>query len=155
VLAVLSRIPLDPQPPASSSSTVEVRSPMPWAREHPLPDDPAAAGVGRGLVRAYMDEHGVGAVDVAELLVSELVTNAVVHGAPPLLLRMCVHDELGFGVAVEDASPRGPVVQDAAPSWESGRGMALVDALSWAWDTRTTPTGKSVWFSLGPVGAAP
>lgn len=85
----------------------------------------------------------------AALLVSELVTNAVVHGRsratltaerPPGLLRL----------AVEDSNPTLPAVGDAPPlDRESGRGLQIVAALATRWGIeRTADGGKAVWFEL-------
>jgi two-component sensor histidine kinase len=88
-------------------------------------------------------------LDDAVLLVSELVTNAVLHGAPPIT----VHIECDGGrellVSVADEDPRSPVLRDGGPGAESGRGIRLVDVVSDRWGVVNHPDdGKRVWFRL-------
>ncbi|OAR23078.1 hypothetical protein A8W25_26525 [Streptomyces sp. ERV7] len=91
--------------------------------------------------------------DAAALVISELVTNAVVHTAGTR-----VSCELSFAtghltVAVRDQGygACGPTLCDAADSEEGGRGLLLVDALSVAWGAHDVPqgTGRIVWARLG------
>ena len=87
-------------------------------------------------------------MDEAELLVSELVTNAVVHGAPPVTVNVeC--DGTDLRVAVTDGSDRSPVPRQADPDAESGRGIYLVDVISDRWGIAPSRGhGKAVWFTL-------
>lgn len=112
---------------------------------------PASAGRARAFVRASGCRDHRGHLDDAVLLVSELVTNAVRHGVPPITVATtCGHGT--WRVCVSDGSPVLP--QQRAPSLdgESGRGMALVDGLSSAWGVDRVATarggGKAVWFEL-------
>ena len=86
--------------------------------------------------------------DVVELLVSELVTNAIRHGRPPLTVR-AEHTTGSVTVSVEDASTTVPVPVDDAP-WDAsgGRGLHLVEALADRWGVSTNGDGKRVWFRL-------
>lgn len=95
---------------------------------------------------------GVG--PTAELLVSELVTNAVVHGGGRFSLEVEVRPG-GIRIAVADRSPSPPVVRTAASVQEHGRGMAIVAALASAWGTDRRRRGKAVWVELtaSPVAA--
>lgn len=81
------------------------------------------------------------------LLVSELVTNAVRHGAPPISLEVLA-DEATVTVAVGDASPSLPLPRHAAPDAEGGRGMTLVDLLTVEHGVRPACPGKTVWASV-------
>jgi anti-sigma regulatory factor (Ser/Thr protein kinase) len=81
------------------------------------------------------------------LVVSEMVTNAVRHGAPPVLLEV-VADEEAVVVAVVDGSARPPVRRDAGDDAEGGRGMALVHLLTNEHGVDARPPGKTVWARL-------
>ncbi|WP_298990581.1 ATP-binding protein [uncultured Pseudokineococcus sp.] len=87
--------------------------------------------------------------DVAELLVSELVTNALVHGGGAASMAVVVAPG-GVRVEVADDLPDElePVVRPASASATGGRGLALVEALATAWGVRRAPGGKVVWFHL-------
>jgi anti-sigma regulatory factor (Ser/Thr protein kinase) len=114
-----------------------------------LAADPEQVGRARRLVAARLPGWGLDddAGDVAVLLVSELVTNAILHGVPPLEL---VAFPLGDGLRVEvhDAGDASPVMRPSAPDVGSGRGLHLVDALATRWGSERTGLGKSVWFEL-------
>lgn len=81
------------------------------------------------------------------LVVSEMVTNAVRHGAPPVELEV-VADEDTVRIAVTDSSPTAPQARVADPDAEGGRGMALVDVLCTEHGVRPQPPGKEVWGAL-------
>lgn len=85
----------------------------------------------------------------AELLASELVTNAVVHGLGGITLTM-QYDEHGLAVTVHDDEPSPPVIPAPHPLSLGGRGLRLVDGFASAWGV--TPdvdgAGKGVWFRL-------
>jgi anti-sigma regulatory factor (Ser/Thr protein kinase) len=84
----------------------------------------------------------------AELLVSELVTNAVLHSDARYLSLRVDGDDRSVWVAVGDPSDGLPRRVDAAPTDVSGRGLALVDGLASDWGVDLTPAGKEVWFLL-------
>ncbi|MGC9671197.1 SpoIIE family protein phosphatase [Planosporangium sp. 12N6] len=90
------------------------------------------------------------------LLVSELVTNAVVYGRPPIELRI---RRTGGHVVLEvyDAAPFLPRKLRPTPEDEHGRGLQLVAHLADRWGTRPTPHGKAVWcvFSTPAADAVP
>ncbi|MEU3169504.1 ATP-binding protein [Streptosporangium sp. NPDC006930] len=105
----------------------------------------------RRLVRTQLDDWGcAGEGDVAELLVSELITNAVLHGrGAPVVILSCQEGTLRC--EVEDEDPSLPQVCEESDEGENGRGLFLVDALSRSWGTgrtRTRKYGKAVWFEL-------
>lgn len=90
-------------------------------------------------------------LDDATLLVSELVTNAVKHGGPPVVLAVDC-DGKHLEVRVRDGSSDLPVPRTAAPTEESGRGYLLLDELSHRWGVEQEvdgADGKEVWFLLG------
>jgi anti-sigma regulatory factor (Ser/Thr protein kinase) len=90
--------------------------------------------------------------DVAVLLTSELVTNAIQHdsgGQQPIQLVIAwAANELC--VEVHDGSRAAPVPVDAPPDAEAGRGLMLLDSLSKDWGYRETAGGKAVYFTLVP-----
>lgn len=121
-----------------------------------------APGRARRLLRAQTDGWGVDkeVADVAELLLSELVTNSVRHARRPTGRLIAVGAELDpdrlLRVEVADACDVPPVVRAReAPEAEGGRGLVLVGALAADWGTYPRRhVGKVVWFTLGLAGAA-
>jgi anti-sigma regulatory factor (Ser/Thr protein kinase) len=112
---------------------------------------PAAASEARSQVRAAIGDWDVPVdPEVAVLLTSELVTNAIQHqaGATITLAISCVCDQLR--VAVHDTSRRVPVQVDAPADAEAGRGLMLVASLSANWGFNRTGAGKVVFFTLMP-----
>lgn len=85
----------------------------------------------------------------AELLVSELVTNAVMHGSGTVRLSVdCAEDCLS--VTVSDEAPSTPQVQPERLMSDGGRGLRMIESLSSSWgvNPRTDSPGKDVWFRL-------
>jgi anti-sigma regulatory factor (Ser/Thr protein kinase) len=116
-----------------------------------LATGPAAASEARSQVRAAIGDWDVPVdPEVAVLLTSELVTNAIQHqtGTTITLAISCVCDQLR--VAVHDSSRRVPVQVDAPADAEAGRGLMLVASLSNNWGFNRTGAGKSVYFTLMP-----
>lgn len=115
----------------------------PWA----LPWSLAACGVARRAIRDVLPRWGLGdLVATAELLVSELVGNALLHGAGPLCLTLeWVSD---MRCLVGDGSSQPPRLTEAGLEDEGGRGLALVDMLATRWGHERAPVGKNVWFEL-------
>lgn len=112
--------------------------------------DPGEAPRTRRVLQPMLKQWGFAAADVALLLVSELVTNALRHGRPPLELRVRLLDD-ALRVEVHDgAVDSRPIPEGEVPSWEdpSGRGMIIVDALASRWGWGPSSTGKHVWFEI-------
>jgi sigma-B regulation protein RsbU (phosphoserine phosphatase) len=121
--------------------TVAVTTLPAWDRS------PASA---RAAVQEALTAAGLEVMlDDALLLVSELVTNAVVHAGTEIELQI----NIGPGQARIEVIDHGPglPVRQGAPhdTREDGRGLFLLDALAQEWGTRHFPGGKSVWFVLG------
>ena len=114
-----------------------------------LTTGPAAAAEARGQVRAAIRAWDVPVdPDVAVLLASELVTNAIGHepGDTIVLAITCSFGQLR--VDVHDTSRTLPVLVDAPVDAEAGRGLKLVATLSATWGIYRTPAGKAVYFTL-------
>ncbi len=127
------------------------------ARVHGLPKDsvgdwslaPEARSVARAreLARDQLTDWGLqDLVDTAELLVSELVTNALRHGHGEIRVRLLLDRTLVC--EVWDADLAQPRRRRARDTDEGGRGLQLVGLLSEGWGSRRTPRGKTVWFEL-------
>lgn len=85
----------------------------------------------------------------AELLVSELVTNALVHALPPLELRVQPLGATGVRIEVSDAAGhRWPTRKATRPEAEGGRGIEIIAALASRWGTESSGSGKLVWAEL-------
>ncbi len=116
---------------------------------HVVPAERDAVRPAREFTDATLREWGLPdeARYDAMLVVSELVTNAIVHGAAPVELRLRLSSNQLL-VDVRDAASSLPLVRDAGPDARNGRGLHIVDTLSERWGTRPTPEGKSVWSVL-------
>jgi CheY-like chemotaxis protein/anti-sigma regulatory factor (Ser/Thr protein kinase) len=102
----------------------------------------------RDTVRRLLTTWGMEAIgDTAELCTSELATNAVIHARSPVLL-VVARLANGVRVGVEDESPAGLEPGSLEGHGESGRGLAIVDALCECWGVDPTADGKTVWFQL-------
>ncbi|MEV7617189.1 SpoIIE family protein phosphatase [Streptomyces sp. NPDC089799] len=88
---------------------------------------------------------------VTELLVSELVTNAIRYGAPPVQLRL-IHENSTLICEVSDASSTAPHMRRARTFDEGGRGLLLVAQLAQRWGTRHAPIGKTIWAEQSLTG---
>jgi PAS domain S-box-containing protein len=87
--------------------------------------------------------------DIAELLVSEIATNAIRYGTPPYEVSIDFQgDCVEVGVTDDDPNLPRPVDPSADSLAESGRGLSLVAALASSWGTRARASGKTVWFTL-------
>lgn len=85
----------------------------------------------------------------AELVASELVTNALLHGDPPVVVRVVVNAVVR--IEVVDGSRTAPMKMLARPDAMTGRGLTLVAALSRDWGVEQRPDGKLVWSEIGPA----
>ncbi|MCM3887593.1 ATP-binding protein [Frankia sp. R82] len=119
-----------------------------------LPAEPRAAGRARRLVSELLAAwNRAETIEVAQLLVSEVVTNAVRfvgdRGALSLSVTLSIDR---IRIAVDDGSSLHPDLRAVADDDESGRGMHLVAALALQWGVVDRPqeqgTGKQVWFDL-------
>ena len=129
-------------------------SPSEGATDLELLSTPGAAGEARRHVHGLLSGNGCTEDDlgVVVLLASELVTNAVRHGAAPIVLRL---QHWGAKVRVEVRDGGGAFRSASAGNWdltaEGGRGLALVEALATSWGSTgpaDMPIGKAVWFEV-------
>ncbi|MEV6837644.1 SpoIIE family protein phosphatase [Streptomyces sp. NPDC051133] len=112
-----------------------------------LPREPRSVGRAREYARAQLLSWDLEPlVDTTELLVSELVTNALRYGEGEIRLRLLLDRTLVC--EVWDSGLVQPRRRRARDTDEGGRGLQLVGLLSAAWGSRRTPRGKTVWFEL-------
>ncbi|CAL9560109.1 hypothetical protein SUDANB108_04645 [Streptomyces sp. enrichment culture] len=119
--------------------------------EWTFPAAPDAVRTARQAVRARLRGWELDSLaDLAALLVSELVTNALRHATGPIGVRLVRPSGLDGVLLVEvsDPLPDPPRERAARPEDESGRGLQLVASSSRRWGTRPGGEGKTVWFEL-------
>lgn len=113
-----------------------------------LTTDPEQVAHARQLVAGYLRDLGSTEEEVAVLLVSELVTNAILHASGPLELRARPLDD-GLRVEVLDSASDAPALRTEVDLTDiGGRGLQLVDVLADRWGWSESDEGKVVWFEL-------
>jgi CheY-like chemotaxis protein len=112
-----------------------------------LPAAPQAASEARRLLRDIVAEDDCGIIDNAELLVSELVTNSVVHASSSPTVDIQV-TATSVRVEVRDDDPTLPEIHQPDPERTGGRGLFLVDQIASRWGVEPSGDGKVVWFEL-------
>ncbi|MFF2576979.1 SpoIIE family protein phosphatase [Streptomyces goshikiensis] len=109
-----------------------------------VPADPAEVSAVRAAATRRLTDWGLEEqAFAAELMLSELVTNAVRYGTEPIQVRLILDRTLICEVS--DGSSTAPHLRRAASTEEGGRGLFLVAQLAHAWGTRYTPHGKVIW----------
>ena len=112
-----------------------------------IPDDPTAVASARELATSQLAGWGMSEVAfTAELVVSELVTNAIRHADGPIQLRLI--RERGLICEVSDSTSTSPHLRRARAFDESGRGLFIIARLTERWGTRHRPGGKTIWAEL-------
>jgi hypothetical protein len=130
----------------------------------PLAALPTAPACARGHVRSVVLEWGLqDLADTAELLASELITNAVRASerlrvradlaVVPVVRLWLASDKSSLVIHAWDGNDEMPVRRNAGIDDESGWGLMLVENLSSGWGAYRTTTGKVVWAQIGPVEA--
>jgi anti-sigma regulatory factor (Ser/Thr protein kinase) len=129
---------------------------MCWQIEQQLHADLTAPAVARAHIAAEL--HAVlgstersELVEDAQIITSELVTNAVNAGSESVNVRIRLHTH-ELEIEVTDTAAGWPTIQQTAPRGEHGRGLVIVSALTSSWATKPTSSGKSVSARL-PVSA--
>lgn len=119
--------------------------------EWDVPSDPAAVAPVRSACLRRLDDWGLdGIAFTTELILSELITNAIRHGTQPIKVRMLYDRTLICEVS--DGSSTAPHLRRAATTDEGGRGLFLVAHYAERWGTRYPPRGKVIWAELSPYG---
>ncbi|MEU6574498.1 SpoIIE family protein phosphatase [Streptomyces sp. NPDC046805] len=114
-----------------------------------LQDDPAVVAESRTLATRQVQAWGLDeAAFEAELVTSELVTNAIRYGRAPIQLRLIRGRTLICEVS--DASSTSPHLRHAADTDEGGRGLFMIAQIAERWGTRYTPRGKTIWAEFSP-----
>ncbi len=115
-----------------------------------LTPHPTSVGAARRFVRDVLMSRQVadGVVDTVELLTSEVVTNAIIHGRSGPQLAVTVAGNV-VRVAVQDLSPEVPVRRLGRLDDVSGRGVVIVEELATSWGVELVGNGsKRVWFEV-------
>ncbi len=115
-----------------------------------FPPEAASVPAARHFLRECLEPHvAPDVVGTAELLVSELVTNAVVHAGSVCFLHLETDRSGMMRVAVEDSALKPPEPRQAGTGDANGRGLALVEMLASEWGHYPVAAGgKVVWFSV-------
>ncbi|MEU8542554.1 SpoIIE family protein phosphatase [Streptomyces sp. NPDC048717] len=124
--------------------------------EWEVPSDPSEVSPVRTAAARRLAAWGLEEIGfTAELVLSELITNAIRYGRPPVRVRL-VYDRVLI-CEVSDGSSTSPHLRHAADTDEGGRGLFLVAQLAQRWGTRYAHRGKTIWAELAvsPGGAGP
>ena len=118
-----------------------------------IPADPALVAPIRKQVLEQLSVWNLTEASfTAELVVSELVTNAIRYGIHPIRLRL-IHDAQTLICEVSDTSHTAPHLRRAKIFDEGGRGLLLVAQLTQRWGSRHTADGKTIWAEIGLLDA--
>ncbi|REK86729.1 GAF domain-containing protein [Streptomyces inhibens] len=120
--------------------------------EWDVPRDPAAVGPVRNACVSQLTDWGLQHIAYGtELILSELITNAIRYGAEPIHVRL-LHTRSTLISEVSDGSSTSPHIRQAKDTDEDGRGLFLVAQFAEHWGTRYSPRGKTIWAAqaVGP-----
>ncbi|MCF3145077.1 SpoIIE family protein phosphatase/ATP-binding protein [Streptomyces platensis] len=122
--------------------------------EWEVPSDPAAVAPVRAACLRMLESWGLAGIDfTTELILSELITNAIRYGAQPIRVRL-LYDR-ALICEVSDGTSASPHLRRAATTDEGGRGLFLVAQFAHRWGTRYTPGGKVIWTEQSLDGDRP
>ena len=126
----------------------------PGSVQRRLPPAPSSVGAARDVVRDLLDSSGRDdLVEPATLLVSEVVTNAILHAGTEIDVRAAL-DDTGLRVEVADGSEHLPTRRRYETTAGTGRGLMLLEELVDDWGVSRHADGKTVWFHLPTSGPA-
>jgi anti-sigma regulatory factor (Ser/Thr protein kinase) len=116
--------------------------------EADFPADLASAAAARRFAASVLSSWGYDSlIESAQLLISELVVNAVLHAESSVVVRLAL--EAGaLRVEIRDRAAALPELRPVDPTAVTGRGLLIVDAVASRWGVRTEDDGKVVWFEL-------
>jgi anti-sigma regulatory factor (Ser/Thr protein kinase) len=118
-----------------------------------LPVEPSSIGDARQFLRRSLASWGVDEYDLGgPQVLTELATNAALHARSAYTVHL-VLEPAALLVEVTDSSPALPQHRHYGVDATTGRGIALVEALSSAWGVESSPTGKTVWCRVAPDDA--
>jgi DNA-binding NarL/FixJ family response regulator/anti-sigma regulatory factor (Ser/Thr protein kinase) len=127
------------------SAVTEIEDALPTG-ERTFDRHPASAGRARAFARDLIGDDSA-VLETVQLLLSELVTNAVLHAASePKVAIQVLRDRVH--IEIVDSSTGSATPRAAGRKDESGRGLGIVDALAQSWGTTPLPDGKVVWFDV-------
>ncbi|MFB8272363.1 SpoIIE family protein phosphatase [Streptomyces sp. NPDC055955] len=122
--------------------------------EWDVPSDPAAVAPVRSACLRQLETWGLdGIAFTTELVLSELITNAIRYGIQPIRVRLLYDRDLICEIS--DGSSTAPHLRRAATTDEGGRGLFLVAHYAERWGTRYSPRGKVIWAELSPHAGEP
>ncbi|HEX6247862.1 MAG TPA: ATP-binding protein, partial [Nocardioidaceae bacterium] len=108
----------------------------------------------RRMIRECLEAAGrPDLVETAQLLVSEIVTNALVHAGTPIDVGFSFVDG-GLRIEVTDGSPHAPAPRDYGPSAGTGRGLMLLEEMVDEWGVTPDDPGKTVWFQIATTSVS-
>lgn len=117
-----------------------------------LAPESASVPYARRFVADQLSDLPTETVDVARLLVSEVVTNAVLHARTEVSLTLS-RNRHTVSVEVADSNPLIPVLRTPGTDAGTGRGLKVLDAMAYRWGTIATESGKVVWFEIHAADA--
>jgi len=131
------------EPPSGAS-----RATLRWSLDSfDDPDVTGALSTARRLVLEALGDATDDVREVAALLTTEVLGNAILHAAPPISMSI---DQQGPCIRIEvgDAGTTPPQVKRYGPTSSTGRGLRLLESLTEGWGWNPTPSGKVLWFEL-------
>ncbi len=117
-------------------------------------NEPRDVATARRAVADLIPDADPDLVDSVRLCVSEVLTNAIVHGRPPVIVLARVRSET-LRIEVGDGSPARGSPQQASGTSSGGRGLAIVDAVAHRWGIESRGEGKAIWLEYSLVAGSP